>query len=342
MSRQHSRQAQAQAQAQADAALQQYSTYDEHVDVVSSMEYMFTRATGMRDTVAHFERFPRIKVDDKTLTPDFTVLFADSTGIVGEVAKLALAEGSVDKLTHQIGEYAALTALPDSADRLQPVRQVDVLLLVQMEVGLATVRRVIKQRFADDDHDYAPARPPCVAQYGRSETKYTLQRIPDPANGVLDAGDRQPDLNAYLSTGLNVQAHHFADIKVARAFINDPVPPLYLASHLLIRTWPTQHGGGTADITVVPADTGRRLQQEYGHVRIGDVTAALELLDLAGLAARNPDGSWLVSRHQLGRIGSRDVPRLLVDRITSKTTRRQVPATTRDRRPSAPSQEPLF
>ena len=134
------------------ALLTEYETYDQHVDVVSALEWLFTDPVvkGMPDTVAHFERFPRIPVAGKKdpLTPDFTVLFADGTAIVGEIAKIALHENSVEKVCAQIGGYAVLDQVPNGRGGLATVRHLDVMLLVEAAVLRPWETRVRRWRTA--------------------------------------------------------------------------------------------------------------------------------------------------------------------------------------------------
>ena len=65
-----------------DRLLHGFTTYDRAVDVVSAFETAFTTRISLPGTVRHFERFPRIPGDrGSTLTPDFTVVFHDGTGL---------------------------------------------------------------------------------------------------------------------------------------------------------------------------------------------------------------------------------------------------------------------
>ena len=180
------------------ALLTEYETYDQHVDVVSALEWLFTdpAVKGMPATVSHFERYPHIPVAGKTVTPDFTVLFTDGSAIIGEIAKIALHENSVEKVCTQIGGYAVLDRVPGGHGRTVPVNHVDVLLLVHADVGPAAVRRIIRERFADPEHAYSPPEPPCIAQFYRTESHYSFQRLQHQDNGVLCSGDRSPHLGA--------------------------------------------------------------------------------------------------------------------------------------------------
>lgn len=320
--------------------LDDFTTYDQHVDVVSALEWLFTEVKGICETVVHFERFPRIKAAGKTLTPDFTVLFDDGSAIVGEIAKIALHENSVDKVCTQIGNYAVVDRIPDGRGGLAPVQHVDVLLLVHADIGLAAVKRIIKERFADPEHPYSPPEPPCIAQFFRTESHYTFQRLPHQDNGALCSGDRNPHIGGFLDEGLKIQASHFVATKSRRGFINDQINPLYLSTHLWIRTWRTEFGGGQEDITIEEQSTAELLKRQYGVGGITVVRQALDLLQQAGLAAREGDGTWTVSRKLLGRYGDRDVHKHIAKKAMTKTprlvTRRAAP------QPWLPKMDTLF
>lgn len=314
-----------------------FATYDQHVDVVSAFEWVFTDplVQKMPATVRHFERFPRVVgADGVELTPDFTVLFRDGTAIIGEIAKIALRDDSVDGLTGQIGKYAEVAQLPDETGRLVGVAHVDVMQIVEMKNGLAAFRRIIEERYLNPDHPYNPPLPPCVVQFSRTDTVYAFQRIPDSRNGTLACGDRDPHIQHYLDEGFNPPIDRFAKVKVKRGFINDQIDPLYLATHLWTRTWPTQYGAGTDDLSVDVKATAALLHAQYGFVRTRDVKRALELLGQVGLAAKESQGTWAVSRKQLGRSGDRDVHKLIAARLTGK------PRKLIARRPRPPDPEP--
>lgn len=299
------------------ALLDDYETYDQHANVVSAFEWLFTdhSVKGLPVTVAHFERFPRIARGDGTyLTPDFTVLFKDGSAIVAEIARIALHDNSVDKLCRQIGNYDTISQVPDAGGVSQPAERVDVLQIVSAQIGLTTVRRVIRDRYLDPTHEYKPSRPPCIVQFSSTDAVYAFQRIPDPINGTLFAGDRTPNVGNYLDNDLKVRADRFVGVKARTAFINDPVTPLYLATHLWTRTFPTLFGSERNDVTVAVQEIASVLRSQYGVGRTSEIRQALQLLESAGLAAADANGVWTVSRRLLGRSGERDVHRIIAKR----------------------------
>lgn len=303
--------------------LRQYATYDQHVDVVCIFEFMVQKATELIPTVKHFERFPSVRSGTKTLAPDFTILFNDDIAIVGEVASVALHENSIDKLTHQLGEYAAITQVPGPGGSPVTVADLDVLLLVPIERGQQALTR-ITERIGSADDPYNPAKPPVIAQYAALESKYTIQRINDPANGVLTAGEREHHLGEALARDLTVDGAKFNEIKADRRFINDTPSDLYLATHLLLQTVPSLPDYTSAsvggELTVTPSELAKGIRQQYGGgVRAGDVKRALDLLSRAGLAAANSDGTWVVATAPLRSRNLSDTHMIIVQRAAKKT-----------------------
>jgi hypothetical protein len=295
-----------------------FTTYDRAVDVVSAFEMAFTTSlTGVPATVRHFERFPRVPdASGNTLTPDFSVWFDDGAGLVGEIARIALNDNSVESLCTQIAKYDALAQLP-GPDGIVEVDYVDVLLLVPQSVGVAAVRRIVVERYADPAHGYKPSVPPCVVQFAFDEDRYIFQRLLDPRNGVLREGERPEGLGRWFEENgdFKTRPSRFSDIKAERAFMNDPVDPLYLATHLWAKTFPTGAGDSRRPVRMelTAAALAAELRDNYGGVRSTDVERALDLLRIAKLAERTTDG-WVVAWEELRVTGEHDLAQALATR----------------------------
>ena len=295
-----------------------FSTYDRAVDVVSAFEMAFTSSrTDVPATVQHFERFPRIPDEDgNTLTPDFSVAFHDGGGLVAEIARIALHENSVDSLCSQIAKYDALRRLP-GADGLVDVSFVDVLVLVPQSVGVAAVKRIVVERYAAAAHWYKPSAPPCVVQFAFDEDRYIFQRLLEPTNGNLREGGRPDGLGHWFEANGDFKAKpsRFSDVKAARAFMNDAVDALYLATHLWAKTFPTMagEGGRPVRLELKAADVAADLRDKYGGIRSRDVERALGLLTTAKLAERTSEG-WIVAWEELRVTGERDLANALASR----------------------------
>jgi len=305
-----------------------FTTYDRAVDVVSAFEMAYTtsRSEVLR-TVRHFERFPRIpRAGDGPLTPDFAVMFEDGTGLAGEIARLAMHENSAESLCRQIAKYDALRQLPDGTG-LATVEHTDVLLLVPQSVGVAAVKRIVVDRFANPKHPYKPSVAPCVVQFAFDEDRYIFQRLLEPRNGTLRDGDRADGLGRWFEENGDFKARpsRFSDIKAARAFINDPVDPLYLATHLWAKTFPTMLGDAPrpARLEVRSVDLAAELRDRYGGVLTSDVDQALDLLKAGKLADRTLDG-WVVAWEELRVPGEKDLAHALANPGMSPTVAKRI------------------
>jgi len=298
--------------------LRGFTTYDRAVDVVSAFEMAFTTShSDVPGTVEHFERFPRVPdADGNKLRPDFSVVFKDGAGLVGEIARLALPDNSVESVCAQIAKYDALSVLP-GPDGLVEVTYTDVLLLVPQSVGVAAVKRIVVERYAAPAHPYKPDVPPCVVQYAFDEDRYIFQRLLEPTNGVLRDGDRIDGLGRWFDENGDFKAKpsRFSDIKADRAFMNDPVDVLYLATHLWAKSFPTMAADGRRPVRLElkAADVAAELRDKFGGVRSRDVEHALDLLKTAKLAERTPDG-WVVAWEELRVTGERDLAHALATR----------------------------
>lgn len=204
------------------------------------------------------------------------------------------------------------------------VAYTDVLLLVPQSVGVAAVKRVVVDRFADPDHAYKPSVAPCVVQFAFDEDRYIFQRLLERRNGTLRDGDRADGLGRWFEENGDFKARpsRFSDIKAARAFINDPVDRLYLATHLWAKTFPTIAGDTARPVRleIRSADLATDLRERFGGVRASDVEGALELLGTGKLADRISDG-WVVAWEELRVPGEKELAHALATRACRPPSR---------------------
>lgn len=316
--------------------LRGYRIYDENVDVVSAFDGLFASPT-LEPTVGHFERFPRIAQDDGgTLTPDFTVVFNDGTGLVGEISRLALNDESLVSLARQTANYERVTALPVGDGKAEPVSHLDVLLVMPADVAVAAFHRLEKAA-ADPDHPYSPDRPPCLVHYSLMDNKYVFIRHADPGNGRLREDGRPTDeegrpvaIGSWLDrSSINVPSALFVPAKVRNAFMNDPVDALYLAAHLWQKEFAEKAGDARnrtrIKIEVSEREVARTLRQRYGTVRRADVSQAMQLLVRAGLAERTAHRDrWAVAFHEIARGRTEDVHIALAKRVCGRRRVREL------------------
>jgi hypothetical protein len=288
--------------------LRSHALYDDVVSIVSAFQFLFTDVDTLAATVSWFERYPSVQHPDdgQDTTPDFTVVFNDDTGLVGEIARFPINEHGVDRLCTQIGRYDGLTHLPGQGGVTQ-VRRTDVLVIVPFELGTAAVQRIIRDRMLDAGHAYSPAAAPCITQFSKDGGKYVFQRLGDQENGRLREGDRAPGIGEWLLHGsIPVKADRFRDIKAQWKFANDATDPLYLAAHLWIVEFADLSAGRDRVGRYVPlvvdsVKLANDLRQKYGKGTRSEVEAALELLTTAQLAEPAGNRRWRVAWGELVR-----------------------------------------
>ncbi len=282
-----------------------YRVYDTAVDVVSALQFLFTGAKDLKDTVDCFDRYPKLRGTDRApATPDFTVLFKGPAAVVGEIARFGLPDESVDSLCRQIGRYETIPSVKGEKRLVKP-QYIDVLLLVPAELGTEAVRRIIRERYQNRDNSYKPQRPPCIVQWSRSDELYVFQRLGEPENGRLREEGRIAGLNTWLDKGsVKIRAGRFKENKAAYAFMNDPVDPLYLATTLWSKTFAdmaravlaTVEAGGTVPLRIEGTTLAGLLHKHYGtSVTVTDIRRAMNILVACKLADSDPAGGWTVA-----------------------------------------------
>jgi hypothetical protein len=156
-----------------------------------------------------------------------------------------------------------------------------------------------------------------------------FQRIPDPLNGTLREEGRTDGIGAWFDLdSIKVSPQRFAGIKSARAFMNDPVDQLYLATHLWSKTFATMVSHQVEEslpalLQVTVDEMTDDLREGYGRIRKADVRRAMKLLQAAKLAEAIGDDEWQLAWDKLHVPGERELERVLARRVCNP------PATTR-------------
>jgi len=275
--------------------------YDTAVGIVSAFHTLFTKQPQLAPTVTHFERYPDLAhPDGNRATPDFTVLFSDGSALVAEIANLPLAEQGVDRLCSQILRYDAATEIPDSASSTTAPAWVDVLLFVNIGTGTAAVQRILHERFRNRDHFYKPSVAPCIVTAAPVPSGYTFERHGDAANGILREGERVGIGDWMGRSDINVPAEYLVDNKAEWVFVNDPIDPLYLATHLWTREFSTKASavpktGSVVHLAVNCGDLASELKAKYGKGSRREIEHAMELLARGKFATRVDGANWEVA-----------------------------------------------
>lgn len=297
-----------------------YRLYDRRVDIVSVAEVWFTRARGMSQQVAHFERFPVIDhPDGGPATPDFTVLFNDGTAIIGELSHIAPRTSALDSLVAQISRYHDLTEVPagpaDPATGRAPMTKVtalDVVVFTPVN-GMNEAVDELAKILDDPDHEFSPEHPPMLLGYSFDSDNgtYTFQRPTRGRNELVRDHGRPVGLGSWL-TGSHDELRglptHFTSIKAQSRFMNDEPQPLYTATVLWNFALPdiARNRGVDlpANLDVTASEIAGHLHTAYGYRCPSETaTKALEFLAVGRLAERSADG-WVTYYRDLKRADS--------------------------------------
>jgi hypothetical protein len=325
-----------------DQLLREYRGYDAKVDIVSAFEVFFCESTSLPKTVAHFERFPRYRgPDGEIVSPDFTVLFADGTLLVGEISKLARAEGSLRDLLHQIGRYDTLTQAPcgphaGGGHELVDVNEVDVLVLVPDAESNAAIDR-INEAIAEARYGYHPSQRPTIMgwSFDAAGSRYVFKYDGRSNNPRPRSHGRDPSLTGWLEGGhdtLVCPAERLAPLKVRHRFMNDRPPGLYMATILWLDALPAAASPNVppVDLEVQAADLAEYLRGSYGWGDVNAVNTGLEFLQRGGLVRQTADG-WAAELKEVASSG-REVHAELLRRYLAKP---KGPVTAADRKEAA-------
>lgn len=315
----------------ADQLLAEFKVYDRAVDVVSSYHWLFTSVTELADTVKHFERYPKIAVPGKAVTPDFTVVFSDGVGLAGEVAQIALREESVDSVCRQLQAYSELTEMPGppnhrGVQRAVSVDPVDVLFLNPVSTVADAARRVFTERMDDPEHTFSPARQPVLVQFSQDGDAYVFLTWPQ-GNGTFHRGQRTTvygDIDPFVC-----RPEQFQHNKVRYGFMNDPVVALYMAVRLWTSVLPNAFWGDEVTVPLAGLVTAVHDQHE-GAGKTDDVRRGMQVLVAAGLAKEtDPGKEWVVTRRRLR--GDKNLAVEIAERVRKGAQAPAPPPTRRSR-----------
>lgn len=322
--------------------LRAYAIYDTANDIVSAFEALFTKQADFAPRVQHFGRFPKVPcAPHADQTPDFTVLFDNGYGIVGEIKNLPLSDDGVDDSCVQIGKYHELAQLPGPDGTPVAVQQIDVVVFVPHGDSNRAVDRIITERFLNDTHPSRRPQPmtmPVIVGHTRNPENYAFVRNRDPNNGQI----RDGVLNDFLNVqGFKAANAFWTPTKVNNRFVNDPVPPLYMATVIGTGIFPIVVGDGQ-EAEVDAATIKALLVTQYGRASLRDVEKGLQLLARSGhITPTKTDHRYKVKRPRV--TGRQEFHEQVAERATSSAAGGKISRATAAPTPTAPSaQESLF
>lgn len=297
--------------------LKEFSVYDKAVDIVSCWESSMNYIYAEKFDRFYFDRFPSLDTGEKTLTPDFTVFFDESYGLIGEIkrtfpddrqailSELGQISNYDDELAikHAEGGYTA----PDTCD-----------LVIIIEGSSAPQIGTRLQRIITEENEFDFSSNPILIRYHFNQdalmSRYEFQRVTQ-----LEFEFQDDDLDAEDSLSyilgeegeyqtLSVYPKHFSSFKVRKPICNDAPPGQYLATFLWHKIFPEylnedqyeiwQATNGQKEIPVeVSVDELTERVNGYMHdgtVKQVWIRRALDFLCGADLAEEDEDGEYSI------------------------------------------------
>lgn len=314
----------------------QFQEYDELVELVCCIELWLEHNYGTDGVhgprLIYFDRYPPSVANQGAYGPDFTVLFEDEYGLVGEVKRQVHPPNQgLERLVQQIWMYATTEfAFRVNSDEITPTtvpRRKDVLLIVSIENAVMAIERIEEARVRSNEFQLADDpviighRPD--TQRGPEEcywwnfTWHDLEGNCRFSKGNVmgtGASEHEGDLNRrfcgenYLPMRVELDKH--GPHKVAVSFCSDEPPPIYA---LVNKVWPyitldvaanleeadkaKWHHENEMDtcVSVARMATVMKPRMPQGAVRGSWIAGALDLLVEIGWAERDSDAHYHLS-----------------------------------------------
>jgi len=251
-----------------------YRRYDRYADVVACFEFLARVVTAIKQDVSHFDRFPKVAHPSPSgmghLTPDF--LWAGTgRALLGEICTVAAQPHSGDSARSQVAHYMTATHRMDGNGVRIPLGEIETVVLTPHASAATAEEAILADPTLRELAKETGVRPPVVISFSADSGTYCFARSAHVDNGVPDLF---PGLGRALGgLTINLDPEKFTPYKVEGPFINDPIPPLYLASYLIARGF-VGKGIGAVGVDGVAA----RLLEQYGRGSRDDVRKALDLL----------------------------------------------------------------
>lgn len=296
-----------------------YSNYERTVWVVNSIEGHLQRYYSA--LMVYFDRYPRIKVDGKELTPDFTVVFSGPYEIVGEVKRALGRNEIIDKRFEQIKEYDQPMQLRTAEGNVYQhfTANHDILLLINAEYANPESKKLSELVKAERKNGKLVRAVSVFStaydnQAAKARWILTWQNYSDKLRDTkLPAGQRLSERHQEAEEPILIYPDDFTGVQAIHRFCNDDPPPIYVTVILWSRIFPrmmtTEQRDswtldsdcqGVVDIKVTVeqlVDTTRKFVNY--QVKASLLRDVLKVLCKAKLAEQKSEGEYIVHFRRL-------------------------------------------
>lgn len=226
--------------------LKEFSVYDKAVDIVSCWESSLNYIYAEEFDRFYFDRFPSLDADQGSLTPDFTVFFDESYGLIGEI-KRTFPDDRKAFLSEleQIANYDDELGLKHAEGDYTVPETCDIVIIIEGSSAPQIGTRL--QRIIQEEEEFDFTKNPVLIRYHFNQdalmSRYEFQRVTQLEFEFQDDLDAENSLSYILGEEgeyqtLSVYPKHFSSFKVRKPICNDAPPGPYLATFLWHKIFP--------------------------------------------------------------------------------------------------------
>ncbi len=303
--------------------LDQFSTYDQAVDVVSCWQTFLSSA--LPNELTYFDRYPQLGTNGQT--PDFAALFLERYGLIGETKRtFPQDERAFRREMDQLKKYDQDLALVRNGegDTLTPELH-DIVLVINAQDSAEIAARVNALLLGDE---YQFENNLVLMEYfydaGSRVTKYSFRKFPGenrPFRDLVIPHDGRLEVNlGEKKKPFRVSVSQFMPVKLQEVLCNDDPPPIYLALYLWNKVfynlltgeqreeWRLGNPQKILPVRTDVAGLTTALNRDYlptAGVRAHWVRTSLEFLVASRLATKEEDTYEIGFSNRSREIGSR-------------------------------------
>lgn len=297
--------------------LKEFSVYDTAVDIVSCWEASLNHIYAGEFDRFYFDRFPSLESGEKTLTPDFTVFFEDSYGLIGEIKRTFPDDRkAILSELEQIANYDNDLALKHAEESYAVPDTCDIVIIIEGSSAPQIGTRL--QRIITEEDEFDFTNNPVLIRYQFNQdalmSRYEFQRVTQLEFEFQDEDLATENPLSYILgedgeyQTLEVYPEHFTPFKVRKPICNDAPPGPYLATFLWHKifpeylnddqyeVWQATNGQKQISVEVSVEDLTEKVN-EYMHngtVRQIWIRRALDFLCGANLANEENDDEYTI------------------------------------------------
>ncbi len=305
-------------------SLKKFGNYDDAVTAVASWKAILS-LTNYKEKLDFFDWFPRLPATEKPLTPEFTALFKNKYGIIGEVkAGFPQDDVAFDCELVQIKKYDEIKAIKGSDDKLHEIDKKDIILLLKESSGVDEITKRIFQKLKDEKHPFKLKQSNLIVMgyrydEDRGKTFFAIKR-----NLYKDNGEfQEPGLKAHIVDNLkplHMPPKLFKDHKTQHIVINDPPPLIFTLVFLWLDGFYrcltreqleslSEDNGFKVDLEMTPAEVAGVVNKgvfQKNIFKVDEIEGALDALKKIGLAKQEKDSRrYVITFKDLFRSGKR-------------------------------------